>query len=381
MNDQENLKTNVRGYFNPNTYSIRLAISECNLSITLRPREFILDRRTGKKINDPLLDRYVGPRMLQPELVEAPVDILQLPRIVLPQVSEAGYVVGQGVKDAKGQWQPPATSSSPPAQVLTQSGAPVISTQTCIKGMSVEEARRQGLIGKPKLVPEDYGAPETDGAPVEGAKIPRMRYSMESKPKALAAQSTAIPAEWREGMDPKVAPILKRLEEASAVDLESANLDQSAAENAVLAQQGSQGLDQFRKQKSEVATPAPVTKASVKAPPASAPAPKPKRVAQVVATPEPQVKQPAVAAIATPGPVPVSPIVGGRPDDMPEPTLDDGPSQKVAPSERDAMPIRCGACGKEFKFNSWYTRHVMKQHRDRLAELLPMKDVVSGDGL
>jgi hypothetical protein len=232
-----------------------------------------------------------------------------------------------------------------------------------VQGMSIEEARKRGLIGKPKIVPEDYGAEEQDGAPVEGAKIPRIRYSMESKPRAAAAQSAPLPAELTEGVDPKVAPILKGLEQAATVDPESANLSRKAAEQAVQAQMGHEGVQRFRRATREVKKAAP-TPAEPTAPP---PAPPPRRrVAEVVATP-----------VATPGPVVAppaemgNPLMAGRPGDMPQPDLDDESAGPITEADRGSNPVRCNACGKEFKYASWYARHVRQVHRDRLQELLP----------
>ena len=53
--------TNVKGYFNPNTYRVNVSISELGgMSVQLGPMEFIKERGTNRKINDPILDKYVG---------------------------------------------------------------------------------------------------------------------------------------------------------------------------------------------------------------------------------------------------------------------------------------------------------------------------------
>ena len=65
----EQVMTNVKGYFNPNPYKVNVSISELGgMSVQLDPMQFILDRSTGRKINDPILDKYVGHKMLSPEL-------------------------------------------------------------------------------------------------------------------------------------------------------------------------------------------------------------------------------------------------------------------------------------------------------------------------
>lgn len=356
----ETAKTHVKGYFNPNTYEILIAISEVNLSIRLGPMQFILDRRTGKKINDPILDKYVGPKMLRPEISDLPVDVVRIPVVAAPVPNNPGYVVGQGHKDATGKWQPPAAAQQPPLPATTASGAPLVSAKMSVQGMTIQEARNRGLIGKPKIVPEDYGADEQDGAPVEGAKIPRIKYSMESKPRAAAAQGAPLPAELTEGVDPKVAPILNSLQQAAAADPERADLGRKAAESAVKAQMGPQGVQQFRQARKAKPTPAAPPAPAAVAPPVQ---PTRRRVAQVV-SPTPHV--------ATPGPVapPENPLVGGRPEAMPQPNVDE-PSPPITEADRQALPIRCAACGDEFKYPSWYARHVKALHRDRLQELLP----------
>jgi hypothetical protein len=85
--------TNVKGYFNPNPYRINVSISEPGIFVQLNPMEFILERGTGRKINDPILDKYVGYKMLSPEISNKPVPVIAIPRIAAPQPSP--LVAGQ----------------------------------------------------------------------------------------------------------------------------------------------------------------------------------------------------------------------------------------------------------------------------------------------
>jgi hypothetical protein len=87
------LTTNVKGYFNPNPYRVNVTISEPGCSVQLNTMEFILERGTGRKINDPILDKYVGYKMLSPEISNPPVPIIVIPRIAAPQPSS--LVAGQ----------------------------------------------------------------------------------------------------------------------------------------------------------------------------------------------------------------------------------------------------------------------------------------------
>jgi len=356
--------TNVKGYFNPNTWSVQVAISELNLTVTLEPMQFVLDRRTGKKINDPILNRFVGPKMLSPEITPNPVPVIMIPVIAAPVPARPGYVVGQGTKDAKGKWQMPTTAAPPPLPATSSSGQPIIASRPSIQAMTVEEARKMGLIGRARLVPDDFGASEVDGAPVEGAKIPRIKYAMESTPRLAAARPGALPKELSEGVQPVLAPIIKSMEAEASSDPDRVNLNRRAAEAAVQEQLGETGVAKFRQQVKAIARQNKPTVATIaKATPAAPP---------VVHR---QVAQP-VVPITVPKPAQLpsetdNPLMGGvAPEDLPAPQLEEAKGP-ITPQDRESMPIRCGACGKEFKYPSWYTRHVHDKHRDRIAELLP----------
>jgi hypothetical protein len=88
------MTTNVNGCFNPNRYRVNAWISEPGFSVQLNPMDFILERRTGRKINDPILDKYVGYKMLSPEISDTSVPIIAIPRKAVPQPSL--HVAGQG---------------------------------------------------------------------------------------------------------------------------------------------------------------------------------------------------------------------------------------------------------------------------------------------
>ncbi len=69
--------TLVSGYFNPNNCQIQLQISSLNASILLKPKEFILDAK-GRKINDPIFDRYTKEYGLAKEMSKTPIPILSI---------------------------------------------------------------------------------------------------------------------------------------------------------------------------------------------------------------------------------------------------------------------------------------------------------------
>ena len=348
----DKLMTNVTGYYNPNTWSVHVSISECNLGITLKPNEFIKDRATGKKINDPLLDRYCGPKMLAQETAPEPVEVLRLPVVTAIRTAGAGYVVGQGHKDSTGKWQPPTQSNPMPNEAPPESRA-------SIRAMSVEEARKAGLIGKPRILPEDYGATDTDGAPTRGDAIPKIKYSMESRPKVQAGE---LPKELVEGVAPQHKALLAGLEAQASQAAESADLSAKAAESAVQAQLGDEGVREFRQEKKTLKKVA-------------------KKVDTKVAKPEPTPPAAAVAEVAAPAqeeqglPEPdlgESPIVGGLGDEEAE--TQEPPLPPAAKKKRASKPkkkVRCEDCGQEFDYPAWLKRHVLRHHPERLQAAAP----------
>lgn len=305
--------TYVKKYFNPHTYPVQLAISELNQVLHVPPREAVRDSR-NTAINDPLLDRFVGPQGLQPEISSTPVPVVRLTARATPVVSNSGYVVGQGHKDVTGRWVPPTSAAVPAAaaaaKVQTPSGSTPLSVRESVRGMSIEEAKKRGFIGKAqRIIPEDYGTDETTGAPLAGKDIPEIRVSMESRPQAVNAQGAPLPAELTQGVTPTVAPLLASMAAAA----------QQNTEASVPA----------------IAEQAPVTQEAVR------------RVAEVVVPSR---------VVASPGPV------------LPPPNLEPPPPVPATVSE---MTYTCGGCGKTFKSEAWLRKHVASKHRDRLNELSP----------
>lgn len=217
----------VVGYFNPNTWPIQVAISELNLSVPLQPMEYILDR-SGRKINDPILEPYVGPKMLQRETSNKPVNILRIPTRPVPVADPRAHPIGQGFKDARGKWQPPAPAD-PNSPITGQPPAPSAS-KSSVTGMSIEEARKRGFIGKQRIVPEDYGMDETAGSPQRGDKIPTIKSSYESP--ARAARPGALPKELTDAVLPAAAPLVQSLAEAAIAVAIAAQLMQLLSRGA-----------------------------------------------------------------------------------------------------------------------------------------------------
>lgn len=394
--ETEVLYTHVKGYFNPNSYKVNVSISERGgMSWQLNPMEFIQERGSGRKFNDPILDKYVGCKMLSPELSHAPVPVLLIPRMAAPVQSL--HVVNQGARGLDGKWGLPAPGSQPEQTIVK---VPPSVTKPSVTAMSMENARKLGFVGKAKLVDDNYGAAETGGAPTRGDAIPRIKYAMESQ--APRARSGQLPKELVEQVDPRAASLIAGLEKAAQADPETPNLGRKAAERAVEAEQGVAGVKNFRVEKKQVSAKAKMPSAVIPPPSRSVlEAPKPsvqvvsvprRRVGQVVASvPQPSATEapftagkadlPPPVLESSPAPQPPAteaPLMGGKVG-LPPPTLEDSqvPEPELSPTAKDRAnnkaPIRCGACSEEFKYPSQYERHVLRKHRDRLQELLLSK--------
>lgn len=174
----EQKTTYTSGYFNSNNWPIQLFISKHNLQLLLQPGQFITDSN-GQRINDPLFDNY---KQLSKELSKQPVPLTAIPEA--PPLSrlpggQAVYGTDQVTTNAAGRKVPVMPTTPPPV--------PTAINASSVRGMSIEDARKAGLIGKVRVVPEDYGVNDTDGAPRSAAEVPPMKFSHESQPKVQTA--------------------------------------------------------------------------------------------------------------------------------------------------------------------------------------------------
>jgi hypothetical protein len=218
--------TNTVGYYNGNKWPLDIMISELNVTLRLPPGGYICENSAERrKINDPFFDKYTRPYQLSKEISKnGPVPLLLVPRVTSPTQNSGHQHSVRAVRnfthDANGQRVP----QLPPPPVAPPNLA--VNTPTH-KGMSMEEARRLGHIGKPRLVPEDYGVTDTDGRPVDVNHAPPIKYAMESTPRIRQAES--LPAELTqmdEKLDPREAAARQQLvgglSKASATNVESA---------------------------------------------------------------------------------------------------------------------------------------------------------------
>ena len=179
--------TNISGYFNSNPWPLILWVSELNLQIQVAaapPNRFVQDDR-GNRINDPILDKYCGQKMLQREVSQEPVPILLFTRNPAAAKSDERKSPVSSVKafarDSQGR-----TVAVPNDVPETIPAVPLVSTNP-VRGLTIEQARKAGLARPTKLVPEDFGAPETAGAPTRGQIIPTIEYAQDLGPRAVKA--------------------------------------------------------------------------------------------------------------------------------------------------------------------------------------------------
>jgi len=152
-------QTYTTGYYNSKSWPIQLVVSRYNVTLYLPPGEFLRDRQK-RKINDPFFEVYVKGGTLARETSDKPVPILHVP-IPTPVVGPAND--GQSVRsvtefttDSKGQKQPVIPQPKPSTEQSINKPAYV--------GMSMDEAKKMGLVRKVREVPEDYGVPDNSSA-------------------------------------------------------------------------------------------------------------------------------------------------------------------------------------------------------------------------
>ena len=72
--------TNVSGYFNAERWPIQLVLPGHKITLTLKPGDFILDRK-GRKINDPYFETFADSAQLAREISKTPVSINHMPEV------------------------------------------------------------------------------------------------------------------------------------------------------------------------------------------------------------------------------------------------------------------------------------------------------------
>ena len=338
--------TTTVGYFNGRKWPIQLSISQLNITLNLQPGEYILDR-AGHKINDPFFERFVEGKQLNREVSDALVPYNMVPDLtggtalaVSRQVSAASPVraTSKFAVDSQGVRRPVMPVSVPPAHTLAQAQTPM--GVDPVTPMSMEEARRLGLVRRVREVPEDYGVTDTSGAPPrtppgikyaidpsmlkKPAPLPPQLSKVESKEVANASTRTQLISQMAKGASAPATP------ESASVFLNQTTYN--APPNSPVV--------------SGPAMPRSVLRAQVQ------PAPEPE--------PEPEMSEAEVAAAET----------GIAPPDLPAPDLTElqESQQEQAPAPPPLRPMAardryiCAGCGLPFKFRSQLDKHAAAKH-------------------
>jgi hypothetical protein len=292
--------THTVGFFNANKWPIQLVISRFNITLHLQPGEYILDKE-GRKINDPFFEAYAKTKQLARETSVAPVGLVRIPlptsgqAIAVPD-GQSVRAVTQFTSDTRGQRVPiiPAPKSFPDQTI----------NKAAVIPMSMDEARKAGLVQRVREVPEDFGAPDSDGAPPR--KVPTIRYAMDS---TRGQKPTALPPQVMENVPPGREALVTQLNQAVQAPVE--------AENAAI----------FMNTVTPTAPPGATVTAGA---PSDSPLPPPSLDDADTEQPEP----------------------GTMPLAVPPP-----------PVEESTAKYACVACGKGFPFRSQLERHAKQVHR------------------
>jgi hypothetical protein len=370
--------TNVVGYFNPNQYRIYVEISELNLKCELNPGQYIRDR-AGNYINDPIFEDYVQPKGLSKSTSETLVPINFVPRFVKSVRPVHAVTQATGfVRQPDGQVVP-SYQQAPQTQ---QADAPI--NKNPIFGMTVDKARQLGLIGKPRIVPEDYGVTDGTGAPASGKDLPGMKYSIESPPKVrTAAPMTPELMEADTRLSPQEAQrrtqLQQNLSRASQVappesfDPSQVRPTAPAAPVRLVAPEEPTRLTAIKPAQAQpiakrpAPAPAPHVPAAI---PTTAPAiPKrilPKRVAAVVEETPEEPEQPEGEDQSGM----IQPLQEGDAG-MPDPVLEPPPAAHAdTQPQEEAKRFICLADGKSFKYRSELERYVKRKYAANADELM-----------
>jgi hypothetical protein len=352
-------KTNVIGYFNPNIYPLQLSLAEFNMVLQLQPKAYVVDR-SGRLVNDPVLDRFVGKGKLarasdQKQQVE--ITFLRPVNDTSPTPAAHQHSVSQAArfdtKDGRVVAVAPVSTASQPLTPPPQSYNPV-------RGLTIEQAKQLKLIKPTRPVPEDFGADETSGAPKSGQDIPTIKYATDS---VRGRKPAPLPAELTTPATPQQAAIITSLEKAAVANPEDPNLLTHIARTTAESVQGVPPV---------VGLPKPVldeVQESASAQP-------------VRLTPPPIPVNPTPTAIVTLPPPPeevaaessliVEEELTGQPASQTSTQAEDraDEARRLSPPPKVGT-VSCPLCsGKSFANRGMFLRHVRLKHSDKEAELM-----------
>jgi hypothetical protein len=348
--------TNVIGYFNPNDHPLQLSLAEFNMVLQLQPKAYIVDR-TGRLVNDPHLDRFVG----KGRLARASDQKQQVEIILLRPVNDTAaapnahqHSVSQATRFDTKDGRVIAVA---PVNTAPQPPTPPPVSYNPVRGLTIEEAKRLRYIKPTRPVPEDFGADETAGAPKSGQEIPTIKYATDT---VRGRKPAPLPAELAQPATPQQQAIIASLERAATSNPEDPNLLTQVSRTAI--QEASQPLP----------------------PPIPIPAPLPPPVLdqtprRLVPPPIPKNPVPTAATIFPP------PVLDEAPESTmiveeeltPTTTVPATQAEDRADAARHGSPppelgaIACPKCSnKSFANRGLFLRHVRRFHSDAEAELM-----------
>jgi hypothetical protein len=357
--------TTVVGYFNSNDYSMQLVISEHNLTLHLKPKQWVADR-DGHIVNDPILDNYVGKGRLSrasDQTKQSPIVRLTTLNHVTPagqaptQYQHPVYQATGFVKDANGQMV-----AVRPQDTAPQPTVPPPASYNPVKAMSVEQARKLRLIRPTKNVPEDFGVTDNAGIPVSGA--PEIKYAHDT------TTEVPVPAVVAQPLTPEQAALVNNMQEAQKLNPESPTFVEEAAKQAL------------QRQAQPALTPPPA--AVLPPPPPSSAALLSKLTKSVpppIPPPIPAQPEPTVMTMnELPDPV-LTPEAPPAPAPQPTLVVEEELGQPAAPAKatvvvpQEGTPkavVKCPLCPntKPFSTTGYLIRHINGKHGDRAPALL-----------
>lgn len=189
--------TNVVGYFNSNPWPVHIAISSLGISLHIPNRgEFVKDDK-GNKVNDPILEQYVGPGQLSRETSSTPVPVRMFIRPGAPTVNP--LQAQSSIHQASAFVQTPS-GVQPVLMERTPEYLQVPENRVSHVGMTMEQARKLKLV-RPTVDPRTAAPKDSDGQPARGETLPTLedatprdmkpgeykRWMMEQQAKGTAA--------------------------------------------------------------------------------------------------------------------------------------------------------------------------------------------------
>jgi hypothetical protein len=348
--------TSTVGYYNGNKWPIHLVISELGVTLHLKSGEFILDKQ-GRKINDPFFDKYAKPLQLSKEVSRNG----QVPLIVVPPITAA--TVSQRPPNAVSAAVGFTADRKPIMPVNRPVPSPhAVNTPTHM-GMSVEEARRRGLIGGAvREVPEDYGVTDTSGRPVSVDQAPPIRYAIESTPKVRQAEQ--LP-EGLLQVDDKVDPSQQGTRQALVSSMQQAAAATSIVESAT----GFMNQATLHDAAQPVA-PAPAVRPQT-VQDIEEPLPQPNIFAPGQVQPAPTAAS-AVAASVAAGAQKMRPPKTGVivPKAAPAAAAPAPAAESKEPAPKNAKPFVCALDGKDFRYRSQLATYAQRKFPEKVSEIL-----------